>query len=105
MINSTTAMGVALMLETAALSGDLMRQKQKQAKIHCIPAVEAMNFLFFPILCFLFQPYFLQTLILLHHCPFHPALPNSFQLLVKTSHGLTLSRLKPSPNSFLMLVM
>lgn len=37
------------------------------------------------------------------HC--HPALPNSFQMLVKSAHELTLSRLNPSPKSFLMLVM
>lgn len=67
MINSISATGVTLMLETAPLSGDLMRQKQKQTKIHCIPALEVMNFLFFSILWILIQPYFLQTLIPICH--------------------------------------
>lgn len=67
MINSISAMGVTLMLETAPLSGDLMRQKQKRIKIHCIPALEVMNFLSFPILWILIQPYFLQTLIPVCH--------------------------------------
>lgn len=62
MINNISATGVTLMLETAALSDDLLRQKQK-TKIHCIPALVTMNFLFFPILWLLIQPYFLQTLI------------------------------------------
>lgn len=64
MINSISAMSVTVMLETAALFGDLMRQKQKQTKIHCIPALEVMNFLFLRILWLQIQPYFLQTQIL-----------------------------------------
>lgn len=46
-------MGIALMLETAALFDGLMGQKQKQTKIHCIPALEVKNLFSSPFSSFL----------------------------------------------------
>lgn len=70
----------------------------------CITTLEVTNFLLsspslasYPAL---FSPG--TTPSLSPRCPFHPSLPSSLQLLVKSSLGLIVTRPNPSPKTFLI---